>query len=319
MYSILEKFKGKKIAVIGDVMLDTYLYGTVTRLSPEAPVPVFDLKESLTAYRLGGAANVAANVAALGAEVSLVGLIGNDTQGTVIKKLAAQRNIIIDTLVLDSCSKTTEKARILPLDYNQQLLRIDRGNNYFQTTDHTVTRLIINKAAEAIEKSDAVIFQDYDKGVLSKKVIMELLDVAHTRNKFIAVDPKLENFFTYRHVDLFKPNFKEASVVVGVTNMDTIGNMLLNHLPCKYAVITQGSAGMMVFQKEKGPTHVPAIMQQVFDVTGAGDTVIAVLTLAMLAGANILEAAKLATVAASIVIQRQGASTTSITEMKNRL
>lgn len=305
---IINYFKGRKILIIGDLILDRYIYGKVDRISPEAPVPVVEvINES---YFMGGATNVANNIAALGGDISIAGVIGKDTTGGVLKELLKEKNINTEGVIEDK-RPTTVKTRIIA--HNQQVVRFDREDK--KRLDGKNLSLLIDYIKNVISLHDAVIISDYKKGVISSSLIKATVKYAKPNSIFIAVDPKVGHFHFYKGVSLITPNLLEASQGSGVEIKDEksllkAGKALMNRLLCKLVLITRGKEGMSLFEREGSKeiraTHIPTAAKKVFDVTGAGDTVIAAITLAHAAGALIEEAAVIANHAAGIVVGEVG-------------
>lgn len=303
--AIKNNIKGKKIAVIGDMMLDCYFWGDVKRISPEAPVPVVEVENEF--YRFGGAANVALNIVKLGCKPVAVGVIGYDTYGTIFTSLMKENKLSSTGIIIDDSRPTTAKTRVIA--DNQHVVRIDKENKDY-LNDVMQKRLIafINKN---IKKFDGIILQDYNKGVLTSGVIQNVIALANKNNVLITVDPKFNNFFKYKDVTVFKPNRKEAEDVLGKKiktdkDISLAGKELLERLEAKYVLLTLGSDGIAVFEKGKEERRMPTKARKVADVSGAGDTVISTLTVALAAGANIIEASYLANYAGGIVCEEVG-------------
>lgn len=302
-------FDKLKVVIVGDIMLDHYSYGQVSRISPEAPVPILDFLRADD--RLGGAANVALNIKALGAEPILIGTIGNDEQASTIKKLLHQANISTDYLIqgLNKDRVTTLKHRIIA--QNHQILRIDTEFNEPLNPDET--DLLLTLYQKAInQKVDAVILQDYNKGVLFPLSIEQLIKTALENKIFVAVDPKKHNFFHYKNVNLFKPNAKEAAEGLNITfdttlhtDYEKVTKAINQKLNAEHVLLTLGEHGLfMLFDNQ---THYnPATKQAIVDVSGAGDTVISLCTLALCSGMTIDDALKLANIGAGLVCQQPG-------------
>jgi len=305
---ILKKSKGKKIAVIGDVMLDKYVYGDVNRISPEAPVQVVDVIK--TEYKLGGAANVANNIKTLDCEPVLIGVIGEDLDGDTFLETMRRQGISRSGIFKDPTRPTTAKTRIIA--HAQHILRID----------HEIKQDIMGKANKNLlgflksnlPTFECVILQDYNKGVLSKQLITEIISLCRKAAKPILVDPKFDNFFEYKNVTVFKPNRKEIQDVMGV-RIDgddaciQIGEKLINTINCEWLILTRGEKGMMLFDKQDGKTvvhNIPTRARKVADVSGAGDTVISTLAVALCGGAGIEESIVLANQAAGLVCEEVG-------------
>lgn len=300
-----ENFKGKKIAVIGDMMLDQYFWGDVKRISPEAPVPVVEVDDEFA--RFGGAANVALNILKLGGVPLPIGIIGNDNDGKIFRSLMTQAGINNNGIIVDKKRPTTSKLRVIA--GKQHVVRIDKENKEYISGE--VENKIINFLKKNLNSLDGIILEDYNKGVLTKKVINSAIEIANSKNKIITVDPKFENFFEYKNVTVFKPNRKEAQDAFGTRiknekDLLNVGEKLIESLNPKYALLTLGEKGICLFEKNKEMKSVPTKARKVADVSGAGDTVISTLTMALAAGANIYEAAYLANYAGGLVCEEVG-------------
>lgn len=305
---IINSFKNKKILIIGDLILDRFIYGKVNRISPEAPVPVVDVVSE--SFLLGGAANVANNIIALGGKVSIAGIAGKDTAGRILKELFEEKNINIEGIIEDK-RPTTVKTRVIA--HNQQVVRFDREDR--KRLEGKNLANLTNYIKKAIEEHDAVIISDYKKGVISSSLIKGIVRYAKPNNTFVAVDPKVGHFHFYKNVSLITPNLLEASQGSGVEIKDEqsllkAGKTLMNRLSCKSVLITRSEDGMSLFERDTSKkfkvTHIPTVAKKVFDVTGAGDTVIATITLAHASGASLEEAAVIANHAAGIVVGEVG-------------
>lgn len=319
---VLHSFKNKRILIIGDLILDRYLYGKVTRISPEAPVPVVEVVDE--SFFLGGATNVAHNITSLGGQASIAGVVGKDRAGGVLTELLHQKNINTDGIIEDK-RPTTVKTRVIA--QKQQIVRFDRedrrkleGKNLFH---------LLTYVKKVILDHDAIIISDYKKGVISSALVKGIIKYAKPRETFVAVDPKVGHFHFYRNVSLVTPNLLEASQGSGVEIKDEksllkAGKVLMNRLSCKSILITRGEEGMSLFERsphlrEIIPTHIPTVARKVFDVTGAGDTVIASFTLAYAAGATLVEAATIANHAAGIVVGEIGTAVTTQEDLVSSL
>lgn len=306
--TIFRKSKGKKIAIIGDVMLDKYVYGTISRISPEAPVPVVDIDK--TEYKLGGAANVANNIKALEAEPILIGIIGNDHDSKHYLDVMKSLKLSTVGIIRDSNRPTTSKTRVIA--HSQHVLRVD--SEIKEDVSSATRKKILLFFKKNIRKFAAVILQDYNKGVLTKELISELISISRKNNKPVYVDPKFHNFFEYKDVTVFKPNRNETADILamkisGEESVKAAGRKLIDRLNCEYLVLTRGEKGMMLFDKEKNKTvilNIPTIARKVADVSGAGDTVISTIAVMLAGGANIVEAVMLANQAAGIVCEEVG-------------
>ena len=302
---LLQNFRGKKIAVLGDLMLDRYYWGSVQRVSPEAPVPVVEVESE--SIRLGGAANVARNIQALGGEPVLVGLIGNDHVGQSLLAMLKELNLETRGIVVDSSRPTTIKTRVIA--HGQHVVRIDNESKA-DCPDHLISRLI-DAVRYDIRDIDGIVIEDYNKGVATAEVIRQVMAVAVTYGKIVTVDPKFNNFSEYKGVTVFKPNRREVEEVLGgrLKTLDDVvaaGRRLLSMLSAQNVLLTRGEEGMSLFEANGGVMHVPTMAENVQDVSGAGDTVIATLTMALAGGAGIREACVLANCAGGVVVASVG-------------
>ncbi len=299
-------FSGKQIAVIGDMMLDCYFWGDVKRISPEAPVPVVEIDDEF--FRFGGAANVALNISSLGGIPIPLGVVGNDNDGNIFQKLIDEKNIDSSGLIIDNSRPTTAKTRVIA--GKQHIVRIDKESK--QNISKESEDKILGKLRSELKNIDAIILQDYNKGVLTPRLIEKVIDLAIKNKIIITVDPKFNNFFKYTNVTLFKPNRKETEDVLGTHMMNdedihNSGHQLLEKLNAKYVLLTLGEKGVALFEKgKKTVKRIPTKARKVSDVSGAGDTVIATLTIALAAGAKIDEAAYLANYAGGLVCEEVG-------------
>lgn len=302
----LEKnFSGKKIAVIGDMMLDGYFWGEVKRISPEAPVPVLEVEEEF--FRFGGAANVALNISTLGGVPVPVGVIGYDNYGTIFTSLLNEFKIMDDGIIIDESRPTTTKTRVIA--DNQHVVRIDKESKDYitESTKKRLFKFIENQ----INELDGIILQDYNKGVLTESLIKDVIDLANKNKKLITVDPKFENFYSYKHATVFKPNRKEVEAKLGakivtVEEISIAGKKIMEQLKAKYLLLTLGEEGIAIFENGKPVERMETKARKVADVSGAGDTVISTLTIAMAAGADIMEASYLANYAGGLVCEEVG-------------
>ena len=295
-------------------MLDRYWWGSVSRISPEAPVPVVQLEK--TSLVPGGAANVAVNVAALGANPRMIGVIGDDTEGKYLAATLAKSSISTDLLLALEDRPTTVKTRIVA--HNQHVVRIDNEKtNFLQAEqEETLWRTIENE----LDKTDLILISDYAKGLLSKSLLLRLITKAKENNKYILIDPKGKDYTKYAGATLLTPNRREAWEACNfeenqaVDDIKIAGETLISQLGLEALLITQGEHGMTLFQNGEKPFHFQTKARTVYDVTGAGDTVIATLAVALAAGANLLQAAELSNISAGLVVEEVG--TTTINQKK---
>jgi rfaE bifunctional protein kinase chain/domain len=302
---IFSKFKDKRIAVIGDLMIDRYFWGTVSRLSPEAPVPIVEVTEESS--RLGGAANVANNIASLGGIPLMIGVAGDDQGAVLLKKLVEERGFPSSGIVLDPKRPTTIKSRVIA--HNQHVVRIDQEAK--TEIDLSIQEKIAAFVRENIGTIDGIILEDYNKGVLTQNLVREIIDTAKKHKKIITVDPKSNNFFDYKDVTVFKPNRKESeeALLRRLQNMQEVeqaAREIQQRLHAENVLLTLSEEGMLLIEQSGKVSHVETIARKVADVSGAGDTVISTLTMALIAGATIREAATLANIAGGIVCGEVG-------------
>ncbi|MFQ6618522.1 MAG: D-glycero-beta-D-manno-heptose-7-phosphate kinase, partial [Fidelibacterota bacterium] len=302
---IIENFNGKKIIVFGDLMLDNYLWGTVVRISPEAPVPVVEINS--ISSRLGGAANVGNNIFSLGGMPVMVGVVGNDQAGESIKSKIKEDGLTIDGIFVDETRPTTLKTRIIA--HNQHVVRTDLESK--RAISPFLQKKILSYIKSIIDDVDAIILEDYNKGVIVPNLIKEVVELASSRSKIITVDPKFNNFFEFTDVTMLKPNVRETEDVMGVKlvseeDVKRIGIEMLNRLQCKCLLLTRGEKGMTLFLNNSDITNIPTKARKVHDVSGAGDTVISTFTMALTGGASFLESAVLANYAAGKVCEEVG-------------
>lgn len=304
---ILEGMRSKCIMVIGDLMIDEYIWGKVERISPEAPVPVVEVSSEL--FNLGGAGNVANNLLNLGARVIINAVRGNDRHGDILVGILEDLKVPTDSIFVDPKRTTTVKTRIIA--HTQQVARIDKEDRSLITD--ALRRKIINSYQEALPDIDALIISDYGKGVVSKKLIGEVVPPARTKGIPVCVDPKERNFPYYRNVSAITPNVKELSFGAGIKieeydHLIQAAHKVKSMLGCDMVLVTRGEHGMSLFEEDGHPVDIPTTAKAVFDVTGAGDTVIACFTLAWASGATPREAAIIANVAAGLVVAEVGAA-----------
>ncbi len=302
---LFDSFRGEKIFVIGDLMIDRYLRGRVSRLSPEAPVPVVEMDSET--YHFGGAANVALNLQTLGCDPILIGLVGEDEYGRRFEQLLKDNNLSSEGIIFTRDRPTTVKTRII--GDNQHLARVDIERIVYSGEESE--KKLLQRIKSLFPLGKAVILEDYNKGVLTERVIAETLSLAQVQEKISTVDPKFINFMAYRNPTVFKPNIRETSQALGKllddeTKVEQAGFELLERLKAQSVLLTRGADGMSLFEQNRQVQHIATRTRKVADVSGAGDTVIATMTAALVGGANFREAATLANSAAGIVCEEVG-------------
>ena len=310
---ILDTLRDRNVVVLGDVMLDEFVWGDVTRISPEAPVPVVDVRRE--SVHLGGAANVLANLVALGARGSVIGVIGNDAAGERLKTGLRDLGAQDQCLIVDDTRPSTIKTRIIA--HSQLVVRADRESR--TQVNGNLEEKIVASLKEALKEADAFVVSDYDKGVVTPAILREILPLAYERVP-VLIDPKLRNFNAYRPATLVTPNHLEALRMSDSEDHSDDGShhaakVIREKLGCDAVLITRGDRGMMLLEANGEPVYVKTAAREVYDVTGAGDTVIAALAGALSAGATMLEAASLANHAAGIVVGKVGTATASAAEL----
>jgi D-glycero-beta-D-manno-heptose-7-phosphate kinase len=326
---LLGAFPRCKILVIGDLMLDEFLWGKVTRISPEAPVPVVDIQRR-AAYP-GGAANVARNLASLGAKAGLAGVIGEDEPGRHLVKLLSAENIATDSIRKTPLRPTTHKTRIcaitrqlhdhLEIEDQQQIVRVDDESR--KPLDADSKRWLFDRLRADIFAHDAIIIEDYAKGLIDQELVTLVIGEAKKHGKIVAIDPNPNNPFDWSGGTVLKPNRREAFLATGLpyaTDEDAVlkaAAVLQKRHAIRHVLITLGEAGMLLVEEGQKPYHTPTRAQDVFDVSGAGDTAIAAFTLALAAGATGIEAAEIANHAAGVVVGKLGTATLSVDELRD--
>jgi rfaE bifunctional protein kinase chain/domain len=302
---LLDSFQHMTIAVIGDVMLDRYFWGSVNRISPEAPVPIVDVESE--SARLGGAANVAHNIKTLGGTPFLISVIGNDSSGDLLFQTMEEQGFPLDGFLRDGKRPTTVKTRIIA--HNQHVVRIDREVR--DPINENLVGQLSRNLATAMDRVDAIILEDYNKGIVTPSLVKNVVADARKHKKIVTVDPKFTNFFEYQGVTLFKPNKREVELAFNrrLTNeidITNVGRELINRMSAENVLITRGEHGMSLFESSGEETYVPANARTVADVSGAGDTVISTLTMALASGATPKEACTLANFAGGVVCGQVG-------------
>ena len=317
LQTVLDQLEGRHVLIIGDVILDGYIWGDVNRISPEAPVPVLEIASETT--RTGGGANVAQNIVNLGGRVDLIGVVGNDSNGKKLIRMLEQLGIDATGICIDPDRPTSTKTRVIArtsstsTSTHQQLVRLDRESK--APVRSTIHEQLMENALSRIPHVDAIVFEDYDKGGVSSRLIESVLHTARQYGKPVIVDPKVENFWNYKGVTSITPNHKEAGLAVNQRISDeeslvSVGEEILDRLNLEGLLITRGEQGMSLFRRRHDGDlrvdHIPTQAQEVFDDTGAGDTVVAVYALALAAQADMLDAARLSNLAGGIVCGEVG-------------
>jgi len=313
LLKILNTFKERKLLVIGDIMLDRSIFGDVTRISPEAPVQVVHVNREENIP--GGAANVANNMASLGGRIHIIGTVGDDGPSKTLKAELRKRSIITDYLIKDQKRPTIQKTRIMA--QNQQLLRVDYEKK--EGVGAMIDAKIVRYVRNLIKRVDAVVVSDYGKGIIGERVMRSLVEITKTASKPLIVDPKPQNMQCYVNADLVTPNHLEAQAMTGIEekneqDLEKMGMMLMERLSSDI-IITRGEKGMSLFTKDFKAKHFPTKAKEVYDVTGAGDTVVATIAMALSSGATLEEAIILANHAAGAVVGKVGTATITVKEI----
>ncbi len=313
---IIAGFAGKRILVVGDVMLDLYIRGEVERISPEAPVPV--VRISSETWVPGGSANVASNISSLGGDPILAGVIGADPAGRRLKSLLRGRRIDGRALVVDPGRPTVTKSRVVAA--HQQVVRIDRESPGDIRPE--LKKQLLGAIGRISGKIDGVVLEDYAKGLVDQDLIDRLVAFARRRGCFLVVDPNGRRRFNYRGAKLISPNLKEAIELGGLGGevpLNRLGRTLLGKWGAESVLITLGEEGMCLFEGRKKPFQIPTVAREVFDVSGAGDTVIGTVALALASGADLRQASRIANCAAGVVVGKLGTATLTTDELLSAL
>jgi rfaE bifunctional protein kinase chain/domain len=326
--AILSSFSQSRILVIGDLMLDEFLWGKVTRISPEAPVPVVDVQRSVT-YP-GGAANVARNLAGLGAQVGVAGIVGEDHNGATLVESLQKSGMTTKAVLKSNDRPTTHKLRIcaitrqvhdhLDIEDQQQIVRVDNERRSPLPADKR--EALLEMIAGEIPNHDAVIIEDYGKGLIDQELVTHVISLARAAGKIIAIDPNPTNPIDWSGATVLKPNRREAFLAAQMSysqeddDVRKAADVLQKKHAIKWLLITLGEAGMLLFEEGQKPYHTPTRAQEVFDVSGAGDTAIAAFTLALTAGGSGIEAAEIANHAAGVVVAKLGTATLTVDELR---
>ncbi|MEJ2111673.1 MAG: D-glycero-beta-D-manno-heptose-7-phosphate kinase [Acidobacteriota bacterium] len=310
----VRKFRGRRVLVLGDMILDRFVWGSVSRICPEAPVPVVEIKTEST--RLGGAANVSANIRSLGGLPRSIGVIGNDPEGRELRQAFRSINSPISGLVIDKGRPTSVKTRIIA--HHQQVCRTDREDR--SELSPAIRARVIEIFKKSILNADAVVISDYAKGFITPPLLRKILPLARAAGKVVCVDPKMVNFAVYSPATVVTPNVSEIGQATGIQISGTHNFVrAVKEVLCipgiDYVLATRGEKGMALFGDDGRPTYIPTVAREVFDVTGAGDTVISTLALGLVSGLSIHESAVLSNIAAGIVVGKLGTASVSTDEL----
>ncbi len=318
LLEIVKNFKNQKILVVGDLMLDEYLWGEVNRISPEAPIPILDIKEVTCVP--GGAANTASNLSVFGGKIFLAGVIGLEDKGRLLKEELKKRGVDTQGIFIDENRKTTIKTRAIAK--NQQMIRLDsEDKNPIEPVDE---EKILNFIKEKIKEVQAIIISDYAKGVVTENLTKNIIEIARSNNIFCLVDSKAKDYQKYKNCNIIIPNEKELSLALNVEirsegQLLEAGKMLLSHIFCDNALVKRGANGMTLFEKNGNIFSFRALNKKPVDVSGAGDTAIAIFTLALTAGASLQNAVVIASHACSVVVGKVGTAVASLEEIEKSL
>lgn len=315
---ILTQFPQRRVLVLGDIMVDEYIWGAVSRISPEAPVPVVEVENEN--IRLGGAANVVANIRALRGQADLVGVAGGDSMAERLLHEIEQIGVKLDGVVVDRSRKTTIKTRVVA--GSQHVVRFDREST--EELDDGLRGRMQGLVQDRLDHVDALVISDYGKGVINARLLEVVVPLARARGVVTVVDPKINHFDLYRQVSVLTPNHREAMAawgrpIRGEAEVAAAGRHLLDRLKVQAVLVTRGERGMSLFEGNGHVSQIPAVAKEVFDVTGAGDTVVGAMALALASRATMVEAAQVANHAAGVVVGKRGTATVTLTELKRSL
>lgn len=311
---LLRAFAGRRVLVLGDLMLDEYIWGQVSRVSPEAPVPVVEAERYT--YCLGGACNVAANIQALGGQALVAGVVGADASGEKLLEQLHSQGADTRCVLRDPARPTTVKTRVVA--HSQQVVRIDRESR--AKIDVRLAQDLLSHCVDALGSVDAVLISDYDKGVFIPELTQPIIETARQRSRLVTVNPKPYNLPLFRGSTLISMNQPEAqraanTEIASQDSLEEVGRGLLGRLGCEALMVTRGAQGICLFQRERAPLHLPTLPSEVYDVTGAGDTVVSVATVTLAAGGSFLEAAALGNAGGSLKVRKLGAASVSAAEL----
>ncbi|MBI2116380.1 MAG: D-glycero-beta-D-manno-heptose-7-phosphate kinase [candidate division NC10 bacterium] len=314
----IARFPRCRVLILGDVMLDEYMWGTVSRISPEAPVPVVAVRSE--SVKVGGAGNVAANVAALGGQASLIGLMGNDAAAERLCHELELAGVKSDGLIVDRTRPTTIKSRVVA--GSQHVVRFDRESDV--PASRAIQARVLGAVRERLPSADALLISDYAKGLVGPGLVRDVLALAARQRRLVAVDPKVQHLSLFKGVTVVAPNHHEAAAAARLpvrneADLIRVGRVLLRRLKTRAVLITRGEQGMSLFEAGKSAVHIPTVAREVYDVTGAGDTVMGALSLALAAGADMHGAAVIANYAAGVVVGKRGTATVTRAELERAL
>ncbi|OQY28657.1 MAG: hypothetical protein B6244_06320 [Candidatus Cloacimonetes bacterium 4572_55] len=314
--ALFSERKKRRILVFGDIILDHYIFGQIRRISPEAPVPILEVTDEKLAA--GGSANVALNLSELGFNVQLSGLIGEDADGEYLDNMLRKKGVGTEFIQKDRERPTSKKSRMIA--QRQQVVRVDR--EVVNPISSDLAGQFMDRLTPFADMFDVIIFQDYNKGLLTKELILSAL--ALFKDKIVAVDPKYHHFFDFTGVTLFKPNVRELRQAFGIMSgetpsLDDLSRRALEMLQCENMLLTQGEKGMTLYEKRGGSAHIPTRAKVIYDVSGAGDTVISVVGGALACGASMQEAATLGNYAAGVVVAKLGVAPITYQELFHAL
>ncbi len=314
----LPRFPRCRVLILGDVMLDEYMWGTASRISPEAPVPVVAVRSE--SVKVGGAGNVATNVAALGGQASLIGLVGNDMAAERLGHELELAGVKSDRLIVDPSRPTTIKSRVVA--GSQHVVRFDRESDV--PVSQAIRARVVAAVRERLPEVDVLLISDYAKGLVGPGLVRAVLALAARQGRMVAVDPKVQHLPLFQGVTVVAPNHHEAAAATHLplrseADLLRVGRTLLRRLRARALLITRGEKGMSLFEAGKAVVHIPTVAREVYDVTGAGDTVMGALSLALAAGAAMHEAAIIANYAAGVVVGKRGTATVSRGELEQAL
>jgi|ADurb_Oil_02_Slu_FD_contig_71_203614_length_2325_multi_2_in_0_out_0_2 D-beta-D-heptose 7-phosphate kinase/D-beta-D-heptose 1-phosphate adenosyltransferase len=315
---VIDQFSKINVLCIGDMMMDVYIIGTVSRISPEAPVPVVEVTSE--ECRLGGAANTMHNIRSLGGNVFAVGVVGNDAYGQQFLDMLKSKGINTEGIFIDDEKPTINKTRILA--GQQQIVRVDKEKKIPLSTAQT--KWFFDFVLSKIDTIDAIVISDYDKGTITEGLLEKVIELARAHHKPIVIDPKIKHFSYYKGATVVTPNLNEASAATGIkpineTSIRNMGQRILTLLECDAVLITRGKDGMSLFDQNGDVVHIPTVAKEVFDVSGAGDTVTGIVTLCLAAGLGMVNAAFIGNAAAGIVVSKLGTATLSKEELLSNL